>query len=148
MTEIHGRPAEILLIEDNPEDVRLMVEAFKTAKLGNHLNTVEDGVQALDFLRRKGRFADVPRPDLVLLDLNLPLKNGRDVLAEIKSDGALKTIPVVILTGSSNCEDVARAYDLQANAFITKPVDLDRFVEVVRSIESFWISVVVRPPSR
>ncbi len=140
-----GRPIEILLVEDNPGDVRLTEEAFKEVKLGNHLNVVGDGVEALAFLRQKGKYGNVPHPDLILLDLNLPKKHGREVLAEIKADEALKRIPVVILTSSAAEEDIVKSYDLHANCYVTKPVDLDQFMKVVKSIEEFWFSIVRLP---
>jgi two-component system, chemotaxis family, response regulator Rcp1 len=140
------RPIEILMVEDNPGDVRLTVEALKEAKVRNNLHTVEDGVEALAFLRREGRYADVPRPDLVLLDLNLPKMNGREVLAEIKEDPDLRRIPVVILTVSQAEQDIVKSYNLHANCYITKPVDLDQFLEVVKSIENFWLTIVKLPP--
>jgi two-component system, chemotaxis family, response regulator Rcp1 len=140
------RPIEILMVEDNPGDVRLTVEALKEAKVRNNLHTVEDGVEALAFLRREGRYAEVPRPDLVLLDLNLPKMNGREVLAEIKEDLDLRRIPVVILTISQAEQDIVKSYNLHANCYITKPVDLDQFLEVVKSIENFWLTIVKLPP--
>ena len=140
------RPIEILMVEDNPGDVRLTVEALKEAKVRNNLHTVEDGVEALAFLRREGRYAEVPRPDLVLLDLNLPKMNGREVLAEIKEDPDLRRIPVVILTISQAEQDIVKSYNLHANCYITKPVDLDQFLEVVKSIENFWLTIVKLPP--
>jgi CheY-like chemotaxis protein len=146
MSEAVGRPVEILLVEDSPSDTELTVEALKEAKIRNHLSAVEDGVQAMEFLRRQGRFAGAPRPDLIMLDLNLPRKDGREVLAEIKSDPVLKLIPVVVLTTSRAEQDVLRAYQLNANCYITKPVDFDQFLTVVRSIESFWLFVVTLPP--
>ena len=142
MESISGRAIELLLVEDSEPDVRLTKEALHEAKVRNRLWVVEDGVEALEFLRRQGRYADVPRPDLILLDLNLPRKDGRQVLKEIKDDGSLKRIPVVILTTSKSEEDVLRAYDLHANCYITKPVDFNRFMEVVKSIEDFWLTVV------
>jgi len=146
-TNTHAcRPIEILMVEDNPGDVRLTIEALKEAKVRNHLHTVEDGVEALAFLRREGRYAEAPRPDLVLLDLNLPKKTGREVLAEIKDDPDLRRIPVVILTVSQAEQDIVKSYNLHANCYITKPVDLDRFLEVVQSIENFWLTVVMLPP--
>ena len=141
------RPVEILLVEDNPGDIRLTKEAMKEAKIINNLNVVEDGVEALAFLRKKGKFKDVIRPDLILLDLNLPKKNGREVLAEIKQDINLKQIPVVILTVSKAEEDILKTYELHANCFITKPVDMDQFIKVVKSIEDFWFSIVKLPPN-
>ena len=140
-----GKPIEILLVEDNPGDVRLAVEALRDGKVANRLHIVEDGVEAMSFLRREGRYADVPRPDLILLDLNLPRKDGREVLAEIKQDADLKRIPVVILTSSAAEQDVVQAYNLYANCYITKPMDLDQFLKVVRSIEDFWLIVVTLP---
>ena len=138
-------PIELLLVEDSEPDVRLTMEALRDAKVKNRLWVVEDGVEAMAFLRREGRYADAPRPDLVLLDLNLPRKDGREVLKEIKSDDVLKRIPVVVLTTSKSEEDVLRAYDLHANCYITKPVDFNRFLDVVRSIEDFWLTVVRLP---
>ena len=140
-----GRPIEILLVEDNPGDVRLTREAFKEAKMRNNLQAVGDGVQAMEFLHREGEYADAPRPDIILLDLNLPRKDGREVLAEVKQDPALRRIPVVILTTSKAEEDIAKTYDLHANCYITKPVDFDRFIEVVKTIEGFWLTVVKLP---
>jgi two-component system, chemotaxis family, response regulator Rcp1 len=140
-----GKPIEILLVEDNPGDVRLAVEALRDAKVANRLHIVEDGVEAMSFLRREGRYADVPQPNLILLDLNLPRKDGREVLAEIKQDADLKRIPVVILTSSAAEQDVVQAYNLYANCYITKPMDLDQFLKVVRSIEDFWLIVATLP---
>jgi CheY-like chemotaxis protein len=134
------------MVEDNPGDVRLTIEALKEAKVRNNLHTVGDGVEAMAFLRREGRYAEAPRPDLVLLDLNLPKKTGREVLAEIKDDPDLRRIPVVILTVSQAEQDIVKSYNLHANCYITKPVDLDRFLEVVQSIENFWLTVVMLPP--
>ena len=144
-SEAIGKPVEILLVEDNPGDVRLTQEAFKEGKLLNKLHVVEDGVEALAFLNREGKYADAPCPELILLDLNLPKKDGRDVLAEIKTDEDLKRIPVVILTTSQSEEDILKSYDLNANCYITKPVDLDKFIEVVKSIEEFWLTIVKLP---
>jgi len=138
-------PIEILLVEDNPGDVRLAVEALKEAKVHNRLSTVADGEAALSFLKRKPPHTDAPRPDLILLDLNLPRKSGREVLAEIKADPDLKRIPVVILTTSQAEEDIVKAYNHSANCYITKPVDLDQFIKVVRSIEEFWLTIVKLP---
>ena len=143
-----GRPIEILLVEDNPGDVRLTVEALKEGKVRNNLSVAKDGVEALAFLRREGGFAGAARPDLILLDLNLPKKDGREVLAEIKDDAVLRRIPVVVLTTSKAEEDILRTYDLHANCYITKPVDLDQFIAVVRSIDDFWLSVVRLPPKQ
>ena len=140
-----GKPIEILLVEDNPADVRLTLEAFKEAKLRNRLSVAGDGAESLAFLRREGKYSDAPRPDLILLDLNLPKKDGREVLAEIKADEDLRRIPVVILTISKAEEDILKTYDLHANCYVTKPVDLDQFMRVVRSIEEFWLSIVKLP---
>jgi CheY-like chemotaxis protein len=139
------RPVDILLVEDNPGDAQLAREALKTGKVHVALHVVVDGVDAMDFLKQRGAFAAAPRPDLVLLDLNLPRKDGREVLAEIKSDDDLKRIPVVVLTTSKSEEDVLKTYNLHANCFITKPIDLDQFTRVVRSIEDFWFTVVKLP---
>jgi CheY-like chemotaxis protein len=143
--DIFGQPIEILLVEDNPGDVRLTIEALREGKVRNNLNVARDGVEALAFLRREAVYADAPRPDLILLDLNLPRKSGFDVLAEIKVDPDLKRIPVVVLTTSEFDQDVCRSYDLHANCYICKPVDLERFVTVVKSIEDFWFTVVKLP---
>lgn len=140
-----GRAIEILMVEDNPGDARLTVEALKEFKVRNNLSCVVDGVEAMAFLRREGEYADRPRPDLVLLDLNLPRKDGREVLEDIKSDKDLRTIPVVVLTTSEAEEDIARAYSLHANCYITKPVDLDQFLRVVKTIEDFWLTIVKLP---
>jgi chemotaxis family two-component system response regulator Rcp1 len=136
---------EVLLVEDSPGDVRLTREAFKDAKVHINLHVATDGAEAMTFLRREGKHAEVPRPDLILLDLNLPRKSGREVLEEIKADPLLKTIPVVILTTSKSEPDVLQSYMLHANCYITKPVDLDGFLTVVKSIDSFWLSVVKLP---
>ena len=141
-----GKPIEIFLVEDNPGDVRLTQEAFKEGKVRNNLSVVEDGLEALAFLRREGKYAGAPRPDLILLDLNLPRKDGRLVLADIKEDPKLRSIPVVILTTSKAEEDIVRTYNLHANCFITKPVDLEQFIRVVRCIEDFWLTIVKLPP--
>ena len=143
----HTRPIEILLVEDEPGDVRLTVEALRDARVRNRIHTVEDGVEALDFLRRRPPYTEAPRPDLILLDLNLPRKDGREVLAEIKADPALRTIPVVVLTTSRARDDVLRSYDLHANCFISKPMDLNEFNAVVKSIEDFWLTVARLPSS-
>lgn len=142
------QPIELLLVEDNEPDVRLTIEALREAKVKNRLWVAEDGVEALEFLRHQGRHADAPRPDLILLDLNLPRKDGRAVLEEIKADESLKRIPVVVMTTSKSEEDVLRAYDLHANCYVTKPVDFNRFMEVVRTIEQFWLTVVRLPEER
>lgn len=136
---------EILLVEDNPGDVRLTLEALKEAKVYNKINAVADGVEAIAYLRREGPYARATRPDLILLDLNLPRKDGREVLEEIKQDADLKRIPVVVLTTSNTEEDILRSYSLHANCYITKPVDLDQFMKVVRSIQDFWLTVVKLP---
>ena len=137
---------EILLVEDNPGDVRLTKEALKEGKVANLINVAIDGMDAVAFLKRAGKYANAPRPDLILLDLNLPKKNGREVLAEIKMDPELKHIPVVILTTSQAERDIIETYNLHANCYITKPVDLDQFINVVKSIENFWFTVVKLPP--
>ena len=139
-------PIEVLLVEDSPGDVRLTREAFKDAKVHINLHVALDGVEAMAFLGREGKYANAPRPDLILLDLNLPKKDGREVLAEIKSDPALKVIPVVVLTTSKADEDVVGAYRSHANCFITKPVGFANFNEVMRSIERYWFSVATLPP--
>ena len=141
------KPVVMLLVEDNPGDVALAREALADSKIHNQLMVVDDGVKAMEFLHREGAYTDAPRPDLILLDLNLPRKDGREVLAEIKSDDNLKRIPVVILTSSKAEEDVLRSYNLHANCYISKPIDLNQFMHVVRSIESFWLSMVVLPPN-
>lgn len=140
-----GRPVDILLVEDNAADVRLTIEALREGKVRNRLNVARDGAEALDFLHRRGVHENAPRPDLILLDLNLPKKDGREVLAEIKSTEALKQIPVVVLTTSSAEADVLKSYELHANCYITKPVDLEQFVKVVRSIDDFWLTIVHLP---
>ncbi len=140
-----GEPVRILMVEDNPNDVELTIEALKDAKVRNTLSVAEDGMQALRILRREGEHAQTPRPDLILLDLNLPKKDGREVLAEIKADDSLKVIPTVILTTSEAEEDILRSYKLHANCYITKPVDFDQFIRVVRSIEDFWFTIVKLP---
>jgi CheY-like chemotaxis protein len=139
------RPIEILLIEDNPGDVRLTMEALKETKVINKLTVMKNGIDAMAFLRREGPYANAARPHLILLDLNLPMKDGREVLAEIKADEGLRRIPVVILTTSQDEQDVVKSYNLHANCYITKPVDLDQFITVVKSIEDFWLGIVVLP---
>lgn len=139
------RPVEILLVEDNAGDVRLTIEALKEAKVLNRLTVVKDGIEALSLLRKQGPHAHAVRPDLILLDLNLPRKDGREVLADIKADDNLKRIPVVILTTSQDEQDVLKTYNLYANCYITKPVDLEQFITVVKSIEDFWLGIVVLP---
>ncbi|MFW5895191.1 MAG: response regulator [archaeon] len=140
-----GKPVEILLVEDNPGDVRLTVEALKESKILNNLHVVNDGVEAMKFLRKEKGYEDMPEPDLILLDLNLPKKDGREVLAEIKDDEILKKLPVVILTTSSAEKDILNTYNLHANCFITKPVDMNQFTKVVKSIGDFWFSIVKLP---
>ncbi|MBT8338938.1 MAG: response regulator [Desulfatitalea sp.] len=141
------KPIDILLVEDNPGDVELAREAFDATKIYNNLYVVDDGEKAMNFLYQTNGYADKPRPDLILLDLNLPKKDGREVLADIKADGHLKRIPVVILTTSSAEEDILKSYNLHANCYITKPIDLKQFVKVVRNIETFWFSIVTLPPN-
>ena len=141
-----GRPIEILLVEDSPSDAELTVEALRDAKIRNNLSVVDDGVQAMQFLRRQGQYANAPRPDLILLDLNLPRKDGREVLAEIKADNKLATIPVVVLTISTSEQDYLRAQELQADSYITKPVEFMKFLEVVREVKSFYLFVMTLPP--
>jgi len=140
------KPVEILLVEDNLGDVRLMQEAFKEGKVFCNINVVEDGIEAIKYLKREGEYAEACRPDIIMLDLNLPRKDGREVLMEIKSDDDLKRIPVVILTTSSAEEDILRTYNLHANCYITKPVDLEQFINLVQSIENFWLTIVKLPP--
>jgi two-component system, chemotaxis family, response regulator Rcp1 len=142
MSPLAARPIEILLVEDNPGDVRLTKEALKDARVSNNLHVTMDGVEALAFLRKQGKHASTPLPDLILLDLNLPKKNGREVLEEIKKEDALRHIPVVILTTSQAEQDVVESYRLRANAYVTKPVDLEQFLKVVGSIEQFWLEIV------
>ena len=145
MLGVVGKPIDILLVEDNPGDVRLIQEAFKDGKIRNNLYIVHDGVEALAFLHHKDSFAGVPRPDLILLDLNLPKKDGREVLEEIKYETDLQHIPVVILTTSRSDQDILQSYNLHANCYIPKPVDPNEFIHVIRSIESFWLTVVKLP---
>ena len=140
-----GKPIEILLVEDNPGDVRLTMEALKEGKVSNKVSVVGNGVDALDFLRRQGTYSTAPRPDIILLDLKLPKKDGREVLAEIKADEDLKLIPVVVLTSSQAEQDVLKTYQLHANCYITKPVDLDQFIAAIKSLEEFWFTVVRLP---
>lgn len=148
MTEqLSMRPIKILLVEDNPGDVRLTEEALKEGKVHNTLYVAGDGVEALAFLRNEDGYADVPRPDVILLDLNLPRKDGREVLAEIKACHNLRRIPVVILTTSEAEEDILHSYNLHANCYITKPVNLEQFIEVVKSVDNFWFTIVKLPPS-
>jgi len=140
------KPVEVLLVEDNTGDVRLTLEAMKEGKVINNLSIASDGVEAMAFLRKEGRYKDAARPDIILLDLNLPKKDGREVLAEIKADPSLRLIPVVVLTTSQAEEDILRTYNLHANCYVTKPVDLEQFINVVKSINDFWFSVVKLPP--
>jgi CheY-like chemotaxis protein len=147
MNDVITRPIEVLLVEDDPGDVVLTKEAFADNKVSNKLSIVSDGEEAMRFLRREGDYTDAPRPDLVLLDLNLPRMDGRQVLEEIKADETLRTIPVVVLTTSEAEEDILRSYRLHANAYVTKPVDFDQFIKVVRQIDNFFVSVVKLPRS-
>ena len=146
MSQIDGLPVRILMVEDNPGDVTITIEALRDAKVKNELIAVTDGVEALRFLRGEAQYADRILPDLILLDLNLPKKSGRDVLAEIKADNRLKTIPVVVLTSSDNEEDILSAYQLQANCYVKKPPSFHEFSKVVRSLEEFWFTIVKLPP--
>ena len=139
------RPIEILLVEDNPGDARLTQEALREGKIHNHLHHVRDGVEALAFLRQEDAYRDVPVPDLILLDLNLPRKDGREVLNDLKQDAKLRLIPVVVLTTSEAEQDVLRSYELHANCYISKPVDLEKFFDIVRAIEKFWLAIVTLP---
>jgi chemotaxis family two-component system response regulator Rcp1 len=141
----NGQAINILLVEDNPGDVRLTVEALREGKVRNRLHITRDGMEAMAFLNREGGYSDVPRPDLILLDLNLPKKDGHEVLAEIKEDPVLKCIPVVVLTGSKAGEDILKTYNLHANCYITKPVDWEQFIAVVKSINDFWLTIVKLP---
>jgi len=146
MTTNHNyRPIEILLVEDNPGDVRLTQEAARETKVHNNIHVVTNGLDAMAFLHREGRFGSVPRPDLILLDLNMPGMDGREVLRRVKADENLRRIPVVIITSSQAEEDILRAYDLQASCYVTKPVDLDQFIKVVKNIENFWLTIVKLP---
>ena len=140
------KPVDVLLVEDDPGDVLLTEETLLGSKIRTNLHVVGDGVEALAFLRREGTYADVPRPDLILLDLNMPRKDGREVLADIKQDPDLKTIPVAVLTTSSQDEDILKSYELHANCYITKPVGLEQFSTVVQSLEDFWFAIVKLPP--
>jgi chemotaxis family two-component system response regulator Rcp1 len=146
VTDGDRKSVEILLVEDNPGDVRLTREALRDSKLRNHLTVAEDGIEALAVLRKEGQYSSVATPDLILLDLNLPRKSGREVLAEIKADPILRHIPVVVLTTSSADKDIIDVYDLQANCYVVKPVGLNEFITIVRSIEDFWLSIVKLPP--
>ncbi len=148
MREIRrSRPVEILLVEDNPGDVELTLEALQDGKLLNHVSVAKDGLEAMAFLRREAGFEKSPRPDLILLDLNLPRKNGFEVLEEVKSDAGLASIPVVVLTTSNADRDVVRSYDLRANCYVRKPVELDEFLSFVRSTQEFWLEIVHLPPA-
>ncbi len=140
-----GRAAEILVVDDNPGDVRLTREALKEAQVSHDLTVVQDGIEALSWLKKEGPHADAPRPDLILLDLNLPKKSGRDVLTVIKQDASLRRIPVLVLTTSNADEDLLRSYELHANAYIEKPLDMDHFVKVFKAIDAFWFGVVTMP---
>lgn len=142
------RPIEILLVEDSPSDAALTIEALEAGKVANKLNHVEDGVEAMSFLRKEGKYKQASRPDLIMLDLNLPKKDGREVLAELKNDPDLKIIPVIVLTTSRSDKDILQSYQLNANCYITKPVDFTHFIEVVRSIENFWLTVVTLPEKK
>jgi CheY-like chemotaxis protein len=143
-----GRPVQILLVEDSPSDVAMTVLALRDGRIANELHTAPDGEAAMDFLRRRGQFRTAPRPDLIVLDLNLPRKDGREVLAEVKADEDLRVIPVVVLTTSAGEADVLRSYSLHANAYITKPVDLEQFLAAVRQVEDFWLTLVRLPAGR
>ena len=140
-----GEPIEILLVEDSPDDADLTMDALRDGRVRNRITHVEDGMQAMAYLRREGKYADAPRPDLILLDLNLPRKSGREVLAEVKQDPDLRRIPVVIMTSSDDEKDILAAYNLYVNCYVTKPVDLDQFIGVVKSIEQFWFTIVKLP---
>jgi CheY-like chemotaxis protein len=140
------KPIEILLVEDSPSDTALTVEAIKAGKVVNTLNSVEDGVEALAYLRRRGKYKNAAKPDLIMLDLNLPRKDGWEVLAEIKSDPVLKIIPIIVLTTSRSDQDILRSYELNANCYITKPVDFNHFIEVIKCIKNFWLTIVTLPP--
>jgi len=143
-----GEPIEILLVEDSPDDADLTIDALRDGRVRNRVTVVDDGVEAMAYLRREDKYADAPRPDLILLDLNLPRKNGREVLAEIKQDSSLRRIPVVVMTSSDDEKDILTAYNLYVNCYVTKPVDLDQFIKVVKSIEHFWLCVVKLPAQR
>jgi len=145
-TESPQRPVVILIVEDNPTDVLIAKEGFLNAEMKNTLHVADDGIEAMEFLRQRGKYAAAPRPDLIVLDLNMPRKNGHEVLAEIKADENLKNIPVVILTTSKSEEDISKAYRCHANCYISKPVDFDEFTKVVKTIQDFWFSIVTLPP--
>ncbi|HSQ55482.1 MAG TPA: response regulator [Gemmata sp.] len=142
MSANRADPIEILLVEDSPDDADLTIDALRDGRVRNRITHVEDGVEAMAFLRREGKYADAPRPDLILLDLNLPRKNGREVLTEVKTDPELRRIPVVVMTSSDDEKDIMEAYNRHVNCYVTKPVDLDQFIGVVKSIEHFWFSIV------
>jgi CheY-like chemotaxis protein len=146
MNIFEGKPIEILLVEDSPSDATLTIEALEAGKVVNKLNLVEDGVEAMAYLKCEGKYAKATRPDLIMLDLNLPRKDGREVLAELKNNPELKTIPIIVLTTSRSDKDILQSYQLNANCFITKPVDFTHFIDVVKSIEQFWLTVVTLPP--
>ncbi|QPV62681.1 response regulator [Halosimplex litoreum] len=146
MSDQQGQPVEILLAEDNPGDAKLTRKALEQGNVINNLHVVTDGVEAVEYLRQEGEHAEKPRPDLILLDLNMPRKDGREVLAEIKDDEDLRRIPVVVMTSSEAEEDIVQSYDLHANAYLTKPIDFDGFIDVVQRIEDFWLTVVKMPP--
>jgi len=146
MDDFQSKVIDILLVEDNPGDVRLAQEALKESKVRNKLFVVDDGVEAMEFLRRQGKYASAPRPDLILLDLNLPRKSGREVLAEVKEDEDLKRIPVVVLTVSKAEEDIIKCYDHHANCYVTKPLDFNQFMQVTKTIDDFWLTIVRLPP--
>ena len=146
MKDLNTKPVEILLVEDNEGDVLLTKTAFQNVKIHNNIHVVGDGEAALDYLYKRNNFEGIQTPDLILLDLNIPKKDGREVLAEIKGNEILKRIPVIVLTGSQAEQDVAKTYDLHANGYVLKPIDLSKFSEIVKAIESFWFSVVVLPP--
>ena len=145
MSQARGEPIEILLVEDSPDDADLTVDALRDGRVRNRVTVVDDGVEAMAYLHRQGKYAGVPRPDLILLDLNLPGKSGREVLTEIKQDPDLRRIPVVIMTSSDDEKDILAAYNLHVNCYVTKPVDLDQFIKIVKSIEHFWLSIVTLP---
>jgi len=146
MKESAANLIDILIVEDNAGDVRLITEVLEKDKIYNTLHIVRDGVEAMEFLRKNGEYAKMPRPDLIILDLNLPRKDGREVLADLKNDDELKKIPVVVMTISQAQEDIIKSYNLHANCYITKPIDLDQFIKVIKSIEEFWFSIVKLPP--
>ncbi len=143
---VTDKPIELLMVEDNLGDARLTMEALKDAKVHNVIHHVEDGIEAMDFLHKQGKYADVNQPDIILLDLNLPRKDGREVLEEIKTDPKLKQIPVIIMTISQAAEDIIQSYNLYANCYITKPINLDQFMKVIKSLEDFWLTIVKLPP--